>query len=196
MYFHVFFRESRFGLLWRAGLLVSGHLFVVSCIANACMQGAGMVKSKHCQEQEKTVWFNQLTERGRVQVLIQQWSQGSSFFSMRCGQPQNSWTKVSLMDVNVLDRLNEYCDKSGQSKTGAIERAITQYIDEYEDRNRILQEVVKRKAARSSVWWTERMKKETTPLGQKCDPAVVSCLFTSEKDNSEHTNYLTFTQYE
>ena len=64
---------------------------------------------------------------------------------------KNSKAVTVRMDVNVLDRLNEYCDKSGQSKTGAIERAITQYIDEYEDRNRILQEAVKQKAARSSA---------------------------------------------
>lgn len=36
--------------------------------------------------------------------------------------------------TDVYDRLEEYCKESGQSKTVAVERAITSFIDEYEKR--------------------------------------------------------------
>ncbi len=36
------------------------------------------------------------------------------------------------MDKVTFDRLAEYCIRSGQSKTVAIERAINQFIDEYD----------------------------------------------------------------
>lgn len=42
------------------------------------------------------------------------------------------------MDSEIYRRLEEYCEKSGQSKTCAIERAVTMYIDDYDDKmNRI-----------------------------------------------------------
>lgn len=37
------------------------------------------------------------------------------------------------MDKPTFDRLIEYCNRSGQSKTVAIERAINKLIDEYDD---------------------------------------------------------------
>lgn len=36
------------------------------------------------------------------------------------------------MEQTLYDRLTSFCDRSGQSKTTAIERALTQYIDEYD----------------------------------------------------------------
>lgn len=36
------------------------------------------------------------------------------------------------MDTETYDRLREYCEKSGQPKTVAIERAVNMYIDDYE----------------------------------------------------------------
>ena len=33
----------------------------------------------------------------------------------------------------VLFRLNDFCKKSGQTKTTAIERAIEMYIDQYDE---------------------------------------------------------------
>lgn len=42
------------------------------------------------------------------------------------------------MDKPTYDRLNAYCEESGQSKTIAIERAINLYINEYEKDMRIL----------------------------------------------------------
>ena len=55
------------------------------------------------------------------------------------------------MDSDIYDRLSKYCDDSGQSKTGAIERAVSQFIDAYEDRARILQEATRNGGTRGTV---------------------------------------------
>lgn len=36
------------------------------------------------------------------------------------------------MDKVIFERLNEFCEKAGQSKTVAIERAVSMYIDDYD----------------------------------------------------------------
>lgn len=36
------------------------------------------------------------------------------------------------MAQELFDRLNDFCDRSGQSKTVAIERALTEYINAYD----------------------------------------------------------------
>ena len=38
------------------------------------------------------------------------------------------------MEKSVFERLEQYCNESGQSKTIAIERAIGMYIDDYEEK--------------------------------------------------------------
>ena len=43
------------------------------------------------------------------------------------------------MDAAVYDRLDEYIQESGQSKTVAIERALTMFIDDYDKKMAILQ---------------------------------------------------------
>lgn len=37
------------------------------------------------------------------------------------------------MEQELLDRLNDFCDRSGQPKTVAIERAVKAYIDSYDE---------------------------------------------------------------
>ena len=44
------------------------------------------------------------------------------------------------MDKLTFDRLSDYCELSGQSKTLAIERAVNKYIDEYDKRMQKLNE--------------------------------------------------------
>ena len=43
------------------------------------------------------------------------------------------------MEDGIYDRLTEFCEESGQSKTVAVERAITMYIDDYEKKQQKLQ---------------------------------------------------------
>lgn len=35
------------------------------------------------------------------------------------------------IDKNIYERLNQYCEDSGQTKTMAIERAVVSYMDDY-----------------------------------------------------------------
>ena len=56
-------------------------------------------------------------------------------------KPRKEAQPLSIrMDKPTFDRLNEYCEDSGQSKTVAIERAINKYIDEYEEKIKLLEE--------------------------------------------------------
>ena len=48
-------------------------------------------------------------------------------------KPRKESQPLSIrMEQNLHDRLTLFCDRSGQSKTTAMERALTQYIDEYD----------------------------------------------------------------
>ena len=41
--------------------------------------------------------------------------------------------------TDVYERLEKFCEESGQSKTVAVERAITMYIDDYEAKMKIIE---------------------------------------------------------
>ena len=43
------------------------------------------------------------------------------------------------IDISIYNRLNVFCEQSGQSKTTAIERALEQYIDVYDANMRALE---------------------------------------------------------
>ncbi len=36
------------------------------------------------------------------------------------------------MEQDLFDRMEDFCERSGQPKTTAIERALTEYIDAYD----------------------------------------------------------------
>lgn len=44
------------------------------------------------------------------------------------------------LDTAISERLTRFCEASGQSKTTAVERALAMYIDDYEEKQRKLQE--------------------------------------------------------
>lgn len=45
------------------------------------------------------------------------------------------------MELMTFDRLKQFCEDSGQSKTVAIERAINMYIDDYDDKKKQLEKL-------------------------------------------------------
>lgn len=48
-------------------------------------------------------------------------------------RPKKESSPVTIrMDKKVYNRLNAFCERSGQPKTTAIERALSEYIDNYE----------------------------------------------------------------
>ena len=46
------------------------------------------------------------------------------------------------MSIQVLERLNEFCKSSGQTKTTAIERAVMMYIDDYAAKQSIIENTI------------------------------------------------------
>ena len=44
------------------------------------------------------------------------------------------------IDSSVYERLDRFSEDAGQTKTVAVERALTAYLDDYEEKQRILKE--------------------------------------------------------
>lgn len=54
-------------------------------------------------------------------------------------RPKKNGTYLNVcIDTPVYDRLADYCEAVGQPKTVAVERAITAYLDGYEEKQRRL----------------------------------------------------------
>lgn len=47
------------------------------------------------------------------------------------------------LDQEVYDRLNQFVQDSGQPKTVAMERALTMYMNDYYEKQRIIEEAQK-----------------------------------------------------
>lgn len=59
-------------------------------------------------------------------------------------RPKKDNKAISVrLATEIYERLNNYCERSGQPKTVAIERAITMLIDDYDDKQRIIEEASK-----------------------------------------------------
>jgi len=57
-------------------------------------------------------------------------------------RPKKNGTYLNVcIDTPVYDRLADYCEEAGQAKTVAVERAITAYLDEYDEKQRKLKEL-------------------------------------------------------
>ncbi|MBE6017186.1 MAG: hypothetical protein E7233_06205 [Lachnospiraceae bacterium] len=55
-------------------------------------------------------------------------------------RPKKNGTYLNVcIKTPIYERLEAMCDNAGQSKTVAVERALTLYLDEYEDKQRKLQ---------------------------------------------------------
>lgn len=50
-------------------------------------------------------------------------------------------TPMSIrIDTQLFNRLNDYCARSGQTKTTAVERALEMFIDDYDNKMKKLKE--------------------------------------------------------
>jgi predicted DNA-binding protein len=45
------------------------------------------------------------------------------------------------IETSIYNRLNALCEEAGQTKTIAVERALTDYLDNYEKRKHMLEEL-------------------------------------------------------
>lgn len=54
-------------------------------------------------------------------------------------RPKKDNVPVSLrIEKELFERLNQFCEDSGQPKTVAMERALTMYIDDYYEKQEII----------------------------------------------------------
>ena len=59
-------------------------------------------------------------------------------------RPKKNGTYLNVcIETPIYKRLEAMCDDAGQSKTVAVERALTLYLDEYEEKQRKLRELEK-----------------------------------------------------
>ena len=57
-------------------------------------------------------------------------------------KPKKNGTYLNVcIDSSIYDRLDRYSADAGQAKTVAVERALTAYIDEYEEKQKKLKEL-------------------------------------------------------
>lgn len=60
-------------------------------------------------------------------------------------RPKKDGTYLNVCIESVIyDRLAKYCEEAGQPKTVAVERAITAYLNEYDEKQKILKELESR----------------------------------------------------
>ena len=58
-------------------------------------------------------------------------------------RPKKNGTYLNVcIDTPIYERLVNLCDEAGQTKTIAVERALLLYLEDYEDKQRILRESV------------------------------------------------------
>lgn len=59
-------------------------------------------------------------------------------------RPKKNGTYLNVcIETSIYERLVKFCEDAGQSKTTAVERALTLYLNDYEEKQRILKDYEK-----------------------------------------------------
>lgn len=57
-------------------------------------------------------------------------------------RPKKNGTYLNVcIETPIYERLEALCDDAGQTKTVAVERALTAYLDDYYDKQKLLKEI-------------------------------------------------------
>ena len=57
-------------------------------------------------------------------------------------RPKKNGTYLNVcIDTPIYERLEKMCEDAGQTKTVAVERALNLYLDDYEEKQRILKNI-------------------------------------------------------
>jgi len=57
-------------------------------------------------------------------------------------RPKKNGTYLNVcIETPIYERLEAMCEDAGQSKTVAVERALTLYLDEYDEKQKMLREL-------------------------------------------------------
>ena len=55
------------------------------------------------------------------------------------GRPKKNGTYLNIcIETPIYERLEALCEDAGQTKTIAVERALTAYLDDYEEKQKLL----------------------------------------------------------
>lgn len=57
-------------------------------------------------------------------------------------RPKKNGTYINIcIDNSVYERMVKYCEESGNSKTAAVERALTAYFDDFDHKQELLKKM-------------------------------------------------------
>lgn len=57
-------------------------------------------------------------------------------------RPKKNGTYLNVcIETSIYEQLNELCAEAGQSKTVAVERALTDYMEDYKKKQQMLREL-------------------------------------------------------
>ena len=57
-------------------------------------------------------------------------------------RPKKNGTYLNVcIETSIYEQLNELCAEAGQSKTVAVERALTDYLEDYKKKQHLLREL-------------------------------------------------------
>ena len=69
------------------------------------------------------------------------------------GRPKKNGTYLNIcIETSIYERLKALCEDAGQTKTVAVERALTAYLDDYEEKQKMLKELGKDKKGVDKKW--------------------------------------------
>lgn len=61
-------------------------------------------------------------------------------------RPKKNGTYLNVcIKTSIYERLVKLCDDAGQTKTVAVERSLVAYLDDYDEKQKILKEIDSRK---------------------------------------------------
>lgn len=61
-------------------------------------------------------------------------------------RPKKNGTYLNVcIETSIYKRLEKICIEAGQTKTIAVERALKSYFDEYDEKQRLMDEITARK---------------------------------------------------
>ncbi len=58
------------------------------------------------------------------------------------GRPKKNGTYLNIcIETPIYERLEALCEDAGQTKTVAVERALTAYLDDYDEKQKLLRKL-------------------------------------------------------
>ena len=58
------------------------------------------------------------------------------------GRPKKNGTYLNIcIETSIYEKLEALCEDAGQTKTVAVERALTAYLNDYDEKQKLLQEL-------------------------------------------------------